>query len=131
MKPTIPPAVIRFIGDVTYSAISQRLDICESKAIYLTRRPWDDWRVAEAEKFCALCGFDFWNLSLPTSGDLRDAFGRADWTDTDDPTTRRALDALIEVGGGTPTETLRRSLASSLRKTFRVSRRETAPVAAP
>lgn len=121
MKPSIPPPVIRFVAGLTYEQISNGLGVCMTKAIRVVRKPWSGWKIGEAETFCRLAGFDFWNLSLATNAELRAAFSRVEWSDTDDITVRRALDALIAEAGETPTGERRRSLASALRRTFRAT----------
>ena len=127
MKPTIPPPVIRFVSGLTYEQVKDGLGVCMTKAIRVVRKPWSKWKVGEAETFCRLAGFDFWNLSLATNPELRAAFARVEWSDTDDVTLRRALDSLISEAGGTPTGERRRSLASALRRTFKASPVPSAP----
>lgn len=129
MKPTIPPPVIRFVSGLTYEQVKDGLGVCMTKAIRVVRKPWSKWKVGEAETFCRLAGFDFWNLSLATNPELRAAFARVEWSDTDDVTVRRALDSLISEAGGTPTGERRRSLASALRRTFKVQSSASPPAA--
>lgn len=119
MKPAIPPEVVRLLTGLSFAGLAERLDVCSRTAVHFCARPWTEWEVGYAEKFCALAGLDFWNLSMDDNPALRAAFARAPWDDLDSPVVRRAVDSLILTQGETPTDDKRRKLSNALIRAFR------------
>ena len=60
----------------------------------LVNLPWQRWKVGVAEKWCAVCGMDFWDLNR--GGEIA---MRADWTSKKRTVMKAIRDMVAYVGG--------------------------------
>ena len=108
MKPVAPPSVVAAVCGKTL--VDQAIAIGMSPRHFdrLIRGGWGAWRVGPAEKWCSVCGFDFWNL------DISDRVTRIDWNKLTG-VLRRALRAILkQATGKEPTLSEIRELARVL-----------------
>lgn len=109
MRPALPPGLVALLCPVPRS----RQGVPERTLARLVARPWGKWKVETAEKWCAVCGFDFWRLDAANN---MDKFAKVDWVHK----TKRVRQALSDILRGTgvrnPTIRQQDALAAALAK---------------
>lgn len=95
MSPTIPPIVVRLVCSADKGmSIEEQARSCDLGRQQLARLSvvgWDRWKVAKAQKWCAACGFDFWNLRMTPA-----QASKVNWA-SGDPKVVSAMEALYEL----------------------------------
>lgn len=110
MRPALPPGLVSLLCAVPRA----KQGFPDRTLSRLVTKPWGKWRVDVAEKWCEVCGFDFWKLDAARN---LSALRRIDWQHK----TKRVRQALIEMlqaaGVRKPTLAQQDALAEAFRKT--------------
>lgn len=107
MKPALPPGLVSLLCKTSQRAVPDR------SLRRLLSRPWGKWKVEVAEKWCAACGFDFWNLD---AAHHLDKIKAVDWTRRT-KRLRRALGEVLRAAGfKNPTLRQQDALAEAFQK---------------
>ena len=64
MKPVALPSVVAAICGKTLEEQARQTGLSTRHFARLIRQGWGGWRVSTAEKWCGVCGFDFWDLQI-------------------------------------------------------------------
>lgn len=110
MRPALPPGLVSLLCAVPRT----EQGVPDRTLSRLVTKPWGKWKVETAEKWCEVCGFDFWKLD---AGRNISALRRVDWLHK----TKRVRQALVEMlqaaGIRKPTIAQQDALADAFRKT--------------
>ncbi len=108
MKPCIPPSALAIICEKSQAAQAEAIGLSLRHFERLIRRGWDSWILGRAERWCAACGVDFWNMQV--ANQIR----KIDWK-RQSPAKQRALRGILKMATGKePTAAEVKALAAQL-----------------
>lgn len=99
MTPQIPPKALVLVCRLPKAAQAKATGVAHRQFNRLLQKPWSDWRVGQAERWCSACGLSFWRLKFNP-----ELVARVDWAageNSDSPEAARygslVLDALRDL----------------------------------
>lgn len=93
MRPSAPPSVVAAVCGKFLDDQARETGMSPRNFARMIRGGWGAWRVEAAEKWCAVCGFDFWNL------DVSHRIRTIPWSKLT-PVYKRALRGLLRYASG-------------------------------
>lgn len=108
MKPRIPPSAMVVLCGKSQEEQAKAIGISPRHFARLIRLGWGDWNIGTAEKWCHVCGSDFWDL------DVAKKIASISWGRLT-PVLQRALRGILRMATGKePTATQVKALAQQL-----------------
>jgi hypothetical protein len=99
MTPQIPPKALVLVCRLPKAAQAEAIGVAHRQFNRLLQKPWSEWRVGQAERWCSACGLTFWRLHFNP-----ELVSRVDWKaaeNVDSPESARygslVLDALRDL----------------------------------
>lgn len=108
MKPRVPPSAFVVLCQKSQAEQAAAIGLSPRHFARLIRLGWEDWHIGTAEKWCAACGGDLWNL------DVAKRISEIDWS-RQTPMLQRALRGILRMATGKePTAAQVKALAQQL-----------------
>ena len=93
MRPCIPPAALAVLCRKTQDEQAHAIGMSVRQFIRLIRQGWERWNVGRAERWCRVCGVDFWDMKVSES------IKEIDWKEMSS-TKQRALRGILRMATG-------------------------------
>jgi hypothetical protein len=108
MRPCIPPAALAVLCRKTQDEQALAIGMSVRQFTRLIRRGWERWNVGRAERWCRVCGVDFWDMAVS------EKIKEVDWKEATGPKQRALRGILRMATGKEPTAAEVKALAAQL-----------------
>ena len=117
-RPALPPLLVSYLSGKTRDAQARAVGWSGSTLARHLRSGWGIWSIESAEAYCAVCGFDFWSLTLETQAN-RDRLKNVTWLPVGKRLRRVLLEVFRSAGVTKPTQSEIEELATSFHQLSR------------